>query len=62
MALDKTTLKNSIKSAFQAAVGSEDAEEEIATALANAIDAFVKTGKATGSDVPSGDTHNLSIS
>lgn len=43
--LDKATLKTAIKAAFQGAIGDEgDAEENVAVALSDAIDAFVKSG------------------
>ena len=45
MALDKATLKSSIKAALLAAIGAEDAEEAIATAFSNAIDTFIKSGQ-----------------
>lgn len=43
--LDKATLKTATKAAFQDAIGDEgDAEENVAVALSDAIDAFVKSG------------------
>ena len=58
MALDKTILKNSIKSAFQAAIGSSTAEEDLAVALSNAFDVFVKSGtvNTSGLEDTGGDT------
>jgi hypothetical protein len=62
MALDKATLKTAIENALNAAKGSADPNATFAQSLADAIDIFVKTGNATGTDVPGGNTHNLSIS
>ena len=61
MALDKTALKAAIKTAAQDAIGVDDDFDTFAQNLADAIDAFVKTGNATGTD-SGGDTHNLVIS
>lgn len=47
MALDKAALKSAIKSGFEAAQTQQDkdaAANSIADAIANAIDAFVKSG------------------
>ena len=44
MALDKTTLAASIKSAFSAAIGVDDDGAAVSNAIANAIDIFVKSG------------------
>lgn len=62
MALDKAALKAAIEAALNAAKGQADPNPTFAQSLADAIDAFVKTGNATGLDAPSGDTHNLTIS
>ncbi len=62
MALDKATLITNLQTAFNDGIGTDDEALGIATAIADAIDIYVKTGKATGLDAPSGDTHDLSIS
>jgi len=61
MAFDKATLITSLQTAFKNSVGTDDDMLTVATAIANAIDTYAKTGKATGTD-SGGDTHNLPLS
>ena len=44
MALDKATLKASIKTALNNGIGVDDDADAISQAIANAIDIFVKSG------------------
>jgi hypothetical protein len=44
MSLNKTTLKNAFKTAFDTAKEEGWTTEQVATALADAIDAFVRSG------------------
>ena len=52
MALDKTSLANAIQAAFDAEsdieVNTAEARQRTATAIANAIEAFVQSGMVTG--------------
>lgn len=59
MGFNKTVLKNDFKAIFNKA-NKENNYETVAEDMANAIDKFVKTGKATGVD-SRGDTHNLTL-
>lgn len=59
MAFDKNTLKNDLIQILTNPKTQNNAEA-VAGALADAIDKYVKTGKATGTD-SRGDTHNLNL-
>lgn len=67
MALQKTALKNGLKTGLIQIFSSPQTQsnvntiaDQLATLLADKIDTYVKTGKATGTD-SNGDTHNLPI-
>lgn len=60
MALDKQALENELKEIFNNANKNSNIDI-VAKRMANAIDAYVKTGKATGVD-SRGDSHTLSLS
>ncbi len=67
MALDKTTLKNNLKSGLIQILSNPTIQnnvntiaEQLAILMSNEIDTYVKTGNATGVD-SRGDTHNLNI-
>ena len=68
MAFDLSTLKTSLRAAFIAARDDDDPANQttiinkLADDIGDAIDVYAKTGNATGSDAPSGDTHNLTLS
>lgn len=59
MALNKTQLKQDLADILKNPKTTNNAEL-VAEQLANAIDKFVKTGNATGTD-SRGDAHNLTI-
>ena len=48
MALDKSALITAIQNALRSAVGIDDDMLTVATAIADAIDTYVKTGTPTG--------------
>ena len=59
MAFDKDALKAEFVTIFSNPQIINNVEV-VAEAMANAIDEYVKTGKATGAD-SNGDTHNLTL-
>ncbi len=59
MAFNKTQLRNDLIEIFNNP-STEGNVNAVATALANAIDDYVKTGNAIGTDT-NGDTHNLTL-
>lgn len=66
MALSKTGLKTRIETELQAQgvviTGQHAWASKFATAIANAVvDEIQVNAKATGTDTPTGDAHNLSI-
>jgi len=68
MAFNKTALKTSLETGFKSIFNnpqlnnnSDAVATAMATLIANKMDDFVKTGKATGLD-SRGDTHNLPLS
>lgn len=67
MALDKATLKNSLKSGLITILSNPQTSnnvnliaDQLATLISDKIDIYVKDGRATGTD-SNGDTHNLLI-
>jgi len=67
MALNKTALKNSLKTGLITILSNPQTQnnvntvaEQLATLLSDKIDVYVKTGNAVGSD-SNGDTHALNI-
>ncbi len=59
MAFNKTQLRNDLIEIFNNP-STEGNVNAVATALAEAIDNYVKTGNAIGTDT-NGDTHNLTL-
>lgn len=51
MSFNKASYKATVKAAFQAAIGSETAEEDIATAFANALETAIAEIEATTGNV-----------
>ena len=51
MPLNKNTLRNAILAAFETAKEEEWEADEVAQALADAIDAFVRSGDVAGVDI-----------
>lgn len=60
MAFDKQALEDDFKEIFNNA-NKDSNIDTVAKQMANAIDIYVKTGKATGVD-SRGDSHDLSLS